>query len=73
MHAEHKRNINEITCDTSFQSLIENKDVSTINDSVYYESDDQVDTISDSNKQVDPRSYPKAETHIIDRISKLSV
>ena len=29
--AEHERNINEITCDTSFQSPIQNKDVSTIN------------------------------------------
>ena len=29
--------------------------------------------ISDSNKQVDPRSDPKAETHIVDRIRKLSV
>ena len=37
--AEHKRNINKITCDTSFQSPIQKKDVSTINDSVYYESD----------------------------------
>ena len=35
------------------------KDVSTINDSVYYESDDQVDTISDSNKQVDASNKPK--------------
>ena len=32
-----------------------------------------MDTISYSNKQVDPRSYPKAETHIVDRICKLSV
>ena len=49
------------------------KDVSTINDSVYYDSDKQVDTISDSNKQVDPSSNPKEDTHIIDRICKLSV
>ena len=40
---------------------------------VYYESDEQVDTISDSNKQVDPRNDPKAETHIVNRIRKLSV
>ena len=71
--AEFERNINKITCDTSFQSPIQNKDVSTINDSVYYESDEQVDTMSDSNKQVDPSSNPKEETHIIDRIRKLSV
>ena len=49
------------------------KDVPTINDSAYYESDEQVDTISDSNKQVDTSSKPKEETHIIDRIRKLSV
>ena len=67
--AEHKRNINEITCDTSFQSPMQNKDVSTISDYVYYESDEQVGTISYYNKQVDP----KAETHIVDRIRKLSV
>ena len=70
--AEFERNINEITCGTSFQSPIQKKDVSIINDSVYYELDDQVDTLSDSNKQVDTSSDPKEETHIIDRIRKLS-
>ena len=49
------------------------KDVSTKNDSVYNESDEQVDTISDSNKQVDSKSDPMAETHIVDRVRKLSV
>ena len=58
---------------TSFQSPIQKKDVSTINDSVYYESGEQVGTISNSNKQVDQSSDPKEYTHIIDRISKLSV
>ena len=70
---EHERNTNKITCDTSFHSTIQKKYVSTINDSVYYELDEQVDTISDSNKQVDPRSDPKEENHIADRIRKLSV
>ena len=46
--AEHKRNINNITCDDSYQSPMKKKDVSTINDSIYYESDEHVDTISDS-------------------------
>ena len=69
----HERNINKITCNTSFQSPIQSEDESTINNSVYYESDEQVDTISDSHKQVDPRSDPKADTHIFDRIRKLSV
>ena len=35
--------------------------------------DEHADTISDSNKQVDPRSDPMAETHIVDRVWKLSV
>ena len=50
MEAEFECNMNEITCDSSFQSPIQNKCVSTINDSIYYESDEQVDTISDSKK-----------------------
>ena len=37
--AEFERNYNEITCDTSFQSPILKKDVSTINYFIYYESD----------------------------------
>ena len=49
------------------------KDVSTIKYSVYYESDDNIDTISDSNKQVDPRNNPVAETHIVYRVCNLSV
>ena len=61
MGTEHERNINEITCNTSFQSPIQNKDVSKINYSVYYESDKQIDTISYSNKQVYSRSDPMAE------------
>ena len=30
-----------------------------INNSVYYESDEQINTISDSNKQVDPRAIQR--------------
>ena len=59
-NAEHERKINDITCDDSYQSTMKKKDVSKINDSVYYELDEQVDTISDSNKQVYPRKYPIA-------------
>ena len=69
---EHERNINDITCDDSYQSPMKKKDVSTINNSVYHESDEQVDTISDSNKQVDPRSDPMVETHIVNRVRILS-
>ena len=49
-----------------------NNDVLTINNSVYYESDYHVDTISDSRKQVDARNDP-IKTHIVDRISTLSM
>ena len=70
--AEFERNINKITCNTSFQYPIKNKDVSTINDYVYYESYDQIETISDSNKQVDPISNPRVDTHIINRTQIIS-
>ena len=52
---------------------MKNKDVLTINDSVYYESDEHVETISYSNKQVDPRNNPIAKTHIVDIFRNLSV
>ena len=40
---------------------------------VYYESDELVDTISYSSKQVDARNNPIKETHIVDRVCNLSV
>ena len=49
------------------------KDVSTINDSVYYESDEHVDTKSDSSKQVDASNEPIKETHIVNGINNLSI
>ena len=52
---------------------MKNIDESIMNDSVYYESDEQVNRISDSNKQVDPRSDTMAETRVLDRVHKLSV
>ena len=52
---EHELNIHNITSDDSYQSYMKKKDASTINDSVYYDSDEQVETISDSNKQVDSK------------------
>ena len=71
MDVEHERNINNITCDDFYQSPMKKNDVSTINDSVYNESDEHVDTISDSNKQVDPRNDPIKETHIVDGVRTL--
>ena len=49
------------------------KDVSTINDSLYYESDEHIDMISDSSKQVDANKNPIKEIHIVDKINNLSV
>ena len=59
--------------DPSYQSHIQKKDISTINNSAYYESDDQLDTISYCKEQVDPSSDPRIDTHITDRIQKLSI
>ena len=53
MNLEHERKTNNISCDDLYQSPMKKKDVSTINDSVYYESDEHVDTISDPSKYVD--------------------
>ena len=71
--AEHERSINDITCDGSYHSPTKKKDVSTINDSVYYELDEHVDTISDSIKQVDARNDPIKDTYIVNRVRNLSV
>ena len=49
------------------------KDVSTINNSAYYELDEHVDTISDSSKYVDPINDSIAETHIVDGFCTSSV
>ena len=71
--AEFKRNYNKIMCDTSYQYPILKKNALTINDSVYYESYENIYTISDSRKQVDARNEPIKETHIVDRVRNLSV
>ena len=44
---EHERNINNITSEDVYTSPMKKEKVSTINNSVYYESDEQADTISD--------------------------
>ena len=49
------------------------KEVSTINNSVYYESDEHVDTISDSSKPVDSSNEPITDTQIVEGINNLSV
>ena len=60
-------------CYNSYQSPILKKYVMTINNSVYYELDEHVDTISDSGKQVDTSNEPIKETYIVGRIRNLSV
>ena len=49
------------------------KDVSTINDLVYYESDEHADTISYSSKQVDASNESTKYTHIVEGINNLPV
>ena len=53
LNLEHKSNINNISCDNEYTSPMKKKDVSTINDSVYYELDEHANTISYSCKPVD--------------------
>ena len=52
---------------------MKNKDVSTINDLVYYESDEHADTISDSSKPFDASNKPITDTHIVEGIDNLPV
>ena len=71
MNVEHKRNINKFICDDLYQSPMKKKDVSTINDSVYNELHENVDTIIYSIKQDDARNNPIKETHIVEGVSIL--
>ena len=49
------------------------ENVSTINDLLYYESDEHADTISYSRKQFDASNEPITDTHIFEGINNLSV
>ena len=53
---------------TSFQSPIQKKDISTISDYGYSESNDRVDTISYSKEKVDPSSNTRLDIHITNGI-----
>ena len=44
LNLEHERNINNISCDNEYTSPMKKEKVSTINYSVYYESDEHTDT-----------------------------
>ena len=70
---EQERNIKYISCDNEYTSPMKKKEVSTINDWVYYELGEHVDTISDSSKPVDASNEPITDTHIVEGIHNLSV
>ena len=73
LYLEHERNINNITSEDVYTSLMKKKVTKTINDLVYHESDEHADTISDSSKQVDASNKPITDTHMVEGINNLSV
>ena len=56
-----------------YKSRWKDKDALTFNDSAYQNSDKYEDEISDSSKQVEASKEPIANTHIVNRVRKLSV
>ena len=73
LNLEQERNINNISCDNEYTSPMKKKEVSTIRDPVYYESDENADKIIDSRKPVDASNDPITYTHIVEVIHNLSV
>ena len=73
MDLEHEHNVNNITSEDVYASPIKKEKLSTINDTVYYESDEHKDTISDSGKHVDASTKPITDTHIVKGVNNLSV
>ena len=73
LNLEHERNFNNISCDNEYMSPMKKQHESTINDSVYYDSYEHADTISDSRKPVDASKEPIKDNHIAERIINLSV
>ena len=49
------------------------KETKAIVDSVYHESDEHADSISDSSKQVDASNKPITDTHIVEGVNNLPV
>ena len=60
--SEFERNIKKITMDNLFQSPVQKKDISTIINSGYNESNYQVYKISDSEEQVDTSSRSRTDS-----------
>ena len=52
---------------------MKNKEEKAIDDSVYHESDENTDKISDSSKEVYASNKPITDTHIVEGINNLSV
>ena len=73
LNLKHECSINSITCEDIYTSHMKNKEVKTIDDLVYHESDKHADTISDSSKQVDASNEAITDTHIVRRVRNLSV
>ena len=73
LNLEHERKINNISCDNEYTSPMKKEKVSTINDSVYYESDENAYTISASSKPIDASNEPITDTQIVEGINNLSV
>ena len=69
---EHELNINNITCEDVYTPPMKKKEAKAINDSVYYESDEHADTISDSTEQVDASNKTFTDTNIVKGIITLS-
>ena len=63
--AGHERNINDMTQVDEYKLPGKNKDVLTINDSIYHNSDEHEDEISDSSKQVEASKEPIKDTHVL--------
>ena len=70
---EHELNINNITSEDVYTSPMKKEKVSTIKNSLYYESNEHADTISDSIKQIDASNKPITDTHIVKVVKNLSV
>ena len=49
------------------------KETKAIDNSVYHESDQHADTLSDSSKQVDASNKPITYAHIVERVNNLSI
>ena len=73
LNLEHEGNINNISCGNEYTSLMKKENVWTINDLVYYDSDEHADTIRYSSKPVDSINEPITDTHIVEEINNLSV